>query len=62
MTGRGSGAVEVTTMRAAATVTTEVMISNPLFPLAMVRDDEREGRFRRGNISLPVVHIPGYIF
>ncbi len=37
--GRDGGAVEVTTMRAAAIAT-----KTPL-PLAMVRDDEREGRF-----------------
>jgi hypothetical protein len=45
MAGRGSGAVEVTTTRAAATATTEVVNLNPLFPLAMVREDERVGRF-----------------
>ncbi len=42
MAGRGSGA-EVTTMRAAATVTTAVVNLYPIFPLAMVRDD-RERR------------------
>jgi hypothetical protein len=41
--GRGSGAAEVTTMRAAATATTAVVNLYPIFPLAMVRDD-RERR------------------
>ncbi len=43
MAGRGSGAAEVTTMRAAATATTAVVNLYPIFPLAMVRDD-RERR------------------
>jgi hypothetical protein len=43
MAGRGSGAVEVTTMRTAATATTVVVNSYPIFPLAMVRED-RERR------------------
>ena len=45
MAGRGSGAAEVTAMRAAATATTAVVNLYPIFPLAMVRDDERDGRF-----------------
>jgi hypothetical protein len=40
MAGRGGGVAEVTTMRAAATAK-----KYPRLPLAMVRDDEREGRF-----------------
>jgi hypothetical protein len=43
MAGRGSGAVEVTTMRAAAMAITVVVFLYPIFPLAMVRDD-RERR------------------
>ncbi len=43
MAGRGSGTVEVTTMRAAATATIAVVNLYPIFPLAMVRDN-RERR------------------
>ncbi len=43
MAGRGSGAAEVTTMRAAATAIQVVVDLYPIFPLAMVRDD-RERR------------------
>jgi hypothetical protein len=43
MAGRGSGAAEVTTMRAAATGTTLVVNLYPIFLLAMVRDN-RERR------------------
>jgi hypothetical protein len=54
MAGRGSSTAEVTTMRAAATATTMVVTLYPLFPLAMVRDDEREGRLltKGGDVDL----------
>jgi hypothetical protein len=45
MAGRGGGVAELTTMRAVVTATTVVVNLYPLFPLAMVREDEREGRF-----------------
>jgi hypothetical protein len=38
MAGRGSGAMEVSTMRAAAMGTTAVVNLDPIFLLAMVRD------------------------
>jgi hypothetical protein len=43
MAGRCGGMVEVTKMRAAETATT-VVVNYPLFSMAMVRDNEREGK------------------
>ncbi len=45
MVGSGGSTAEVTKMRTVATATTVVVNLYPLFPSAMVRDDEREGRF-----------------